>query len=71
MPETVQKEILNELKAVKAKVFEMDKEIHKLREDFADSHMSEDDRNALGEALEDERKGENISLAEMRKRLRI
>ncbi len=43
MTEAVQKAILNELKAVKAKVLRIDKALNELRNDFEDTHAGKDE----------------------------
>ncbi len=68
--EAVEVRILEEIGSVKAKINEMDKEIHRLREDFADAHLSEKERAMLTDALEDEKQGMTISLKDVEKRLR-
>ena len=71
MPETTNKKVLDELKAVKKTVTEMNRELHKLREDFEDAHLSEDDRKALIAALDDEKYGRTVSGVSLRKQLRL
>ena len=61
--------ILKELRSMKTKMVEMDKELHRLREEFEDTHMSIEERETLFNALDDEKNGKTVSLAEMRKRL--
>jgi hypothetical protein len=69
MPELVNKKVLDELKLVKKAMSKMSRELHKLREDFEDTHMSEDDRKALLAALEDEKNGDTVSTQELRQQL--
>ncbi len=63
MAEAVEKKILEELTFVRAKVVELDKEIHSLREDFEDTHLGEEERKMLAEALEEEREGKTVPIA--------
>lgn len=65
MTEAIAK-VMDDLEFLKEKVQEMDKELHQLREEFADTHMTEEERKLFAEALEEERKGQTVSLAEMR-----
>lgn len=67
MAEAEQK-LLQDMDFVKSKIVEMDKELHKLREDFEDTHLTEEDRKALAEALEDARQGRTIPLSEVKKK---
>lgn len=69
MAEAVEKKILEELTFVKAKVVELDREMHSLREDFEDTHLSEEERKMLVEALEEEREGKTVSISDVKKRL--
>ncbi|HLF54573.1 MAG TPA: hypothetical protein VI612_02540 [Candidatus Nanoarchaeia archaeon] len=69
MAELIEKKILAELKSVKAKVAEMDKELHLLREDFSDTHLSEEERKMVAEALEEVRQGKTVPLEVVKKRL--
>ncbi|MEK6823183.1 MAG: hypothetical protein AABY13_05110 [Nanoarchaeota archaeon] len=69
MTEVVTQKILDEIKFVRAKVTEIDRELHDLREEFADAHLSEQERKMLLNALEEEREGKTIGLAEMQRRL--
>ncbi len=64
----VEQRILEELEVVKTKVIEMDNELHRLREDFDDTHMSGEERRILAEALEEESQGKTISLENVKKR---
>lgn len=69
MVEAVEQRILDELKSVKEKVAEIDKELHQLREDFADTHLSDEERRMLAKALKEEQEGKTVPLAEVEKRL--
>ncbi len=69
MPEAITQQILEELQSVKTKLTEMDAELHNLREDFQDTHMSEGEWASFTKALEDESKGKTVPLAEMKRRL--
>ena len=60
---------MSELQFVKAKVVEMDKELHDLREAFADTHLSEEERNIFAETLKEEQQGKTIPIHEVKKRL--
>lgn len=61
--------ILEELQFVKTKVFAIDKELHRLREDFEDTHMNASEKKLFSEALEAEKRGKTISLSEAKKKL--
>lgn len=69
MAETVEQQILDEVRVVKGKIIEIDRELHRLREEFEDTHLSEEERTMLGEALEEERKGETVSLERLKREL--
>ncbi|VVB81574.1 Uncharacterised protein [uncultured archaeon] len=71
MAETVELKILEELEVVKTKVAEMDDELHRLRDDFADTHMSGEERRILAEALEEGRQGKTVSLENVKKHLNL
>ena len=43
--------------------------LHRLGEEFEDTHLSEEERTMLGEALEEERKGETVSLERLKREL--
>lgn len=68
MPEAITKQILEELQSVKNKITEMDGELHSLREEFQDTHMSEHERAIFAKSLDEESKGKTVSLAEMKRR---
>ncbi|HLC20106.1 MAG TPA: hypothetical protein VJK72_04250, partial [Candidatus Nanoarchaeia archaeon] len=61
----------NELKSVKAKMEQLDREVHELRADFEDTHLSTEEKKLLIDTLDDEAKGKTVSLSQMRKRLDI
>jgi hypothetical protein len=69
MAEAMERKILGELASVKSKLSEMDKELHGLREDFADTHLTEEERKKIADALAEEKEGKTTSLAEMKKQL--
>ncbi len=69
MPEAFTQQILDELQSVKAKLTEMDAELHNLREDFQEAHMSEGERDIFAKSLDDEAKDKTVSLAEMKRRI--
>ena len=60
---------MQELAFVRSKVIEIDKELHDLREDFADTHLSKEEQKLLAGALQEEHEGKNISHKELKKRL--
>jgi len=69
MAEAMERKILDELASVKSKLVEMDKELHGLREDFAETHLTEEERKKIADALAEEKEGKTVSLAEMKKQL--
>jgi hypothetical protein len=71
MTEAMTKKVLDEIQAVKTKVDEMDKELHLLREEFKETHLTEEERKLIAEALDEECKGKTTSLEHLKKQLGI
>ena len=59
--------ILEELKLVREKVDGMDRDLHDLREDFDDTHLSAEERKLMSAALEEEAQGKTVSASELAK----
>lgn len=71
MTQVLNQKFIEEFKFVKAKVIEMDKELQRLREDFADTHLSKSELRSFAKALEEEKLGKTVSLNVLKKRLRF
>lgn len=65
------REILEELRFMRGKVIEIDEELHNLREDFTDAHLSREEVGLVAEALKDELAGKTVSLKDVKKRLAL
>ena len=71
MAEMFNQKILEELKFVREKVSEIDKEIHNLREDFSDSMLSRDDLLSLEKARREYKEGKTKTLEQVRRKLKL
>ncbi len=52
-------------------MFDPKKELHEFKEEYADTHLTEEERKMLAEALEEEKQGKTVSLADIKKRLKL
>lgn len=68
MTEAVEK-IAEDMKFVKEKVAEIDKELHKLREEFEEAHLTDEEQELLAKAREEYRKGKTKPLEQLEKEL--
>ncbi len=68
MEAVTEQKILEELHTVKTKVIEIDAELHRIREDFIDARLSEEEKALVEQALAEEERGETVSIAQIKKK---
>ena len=47
------------------------REFHELKEGYADAHLTEEERKLIAKAIEEEKQGKTISLADLKKHLKL
>ncbi|MDP4012322.1 MAG: hypothetical protein Q8R00_01840 [Candidatus Nanoarchaeia archaeon] len=67
----IKEDILEELKLVKKKVSDLDRELHIFREEYVDTHLSKEERETLKNAFEEDKQEKTIPLADIDKRPRV
>ena len=69
MTSAVDSSLVEELHILKQKVAVLDQEMHALRQEYNDSHLTSEEQFDLAEALVAEKTGKAVSLSELKKRL--
>jgi len=57
-------QIMQELKNLK-------RELHEFKEEYADTHLTEEEREMVAKSIEEEKQGKTISLADLKKHLKL